>query len=234
LEKLIVEKDKLFSIVSHDLRSPINGILGLTGLIVEETESFSKDHIREIAKSIHTSAGSITQLLQGLLEWSQLQRGNISFQPQSITLFEPVTKCIKLLSESARAKNISAQCLIPESINVIADKLMLETIIRNLLTNALKFTPKGGRILISASETGPDTVTVSVADDGIGMAQSILEKLFSLSAKINRKGTEGELSSGLGLIMCKELVEKHGGRIWAESEENKGSTFFFTLNKAEN
>jgi PAS domain S-box-containing protein len=231
LEKLIVEKDKLFSIVSHDLRSPINGILGLTGLIVEETESFSKDHIREIAKSIHTSAGSIIQLLQGLLEWSQLQRGNISFNPQTEILLDSVMKCLNVLNELAKAKNIDIQCDIAKSIRVFADKQMLETVIRNLLTNAIKFTPKGGRIAIIASETSLDKITVSVSDDGIGMNAGILGKLFSLSAKINRKGTEGELSSGLGLILCKELIEKHGGKIWAESEENKGSTFFFTLNK---
>lgn len=233
LEKLIVEKDKLFSIVSHDLRSPINGILGLTGLIVEETESFSKDHIREIARSIHTSADSITHLLQGLLEWSQLQRGNISYNPQTIALYEPATRCVKLLNESSKAKSISTQCDIPESISVFADKQMVETVIRNLVTNAIKFTPKGGKIKISASETESGTITISVSDDGIGMGPGILDKLFSLSAKINRKGTEGELSSGLGLIMCKELIEKNGGIIWAESEENKGSTFFFTLNKSE-
>jgi PAS domain S-box-containing protein len=228
-EKLIIEKDKLFSIVSHDLRSPINGIIGLTGLIVDETESFSKDHIREIAKSIHTSAGSIIQLLHGLLEWSQLQRGNISYNPGIENLFDSAVKCINVLYESAKAKSISIQCNIAKSINVFADRQMLDAIIRNLLTNAIKFTSKGGQVEIGASETDSDTITISVSDDGIGMNPEILSKLFSMTAKINRKGTEGELSSGLGLIMCKELIEKHKGKIWAESKENKGSTFYFTL-----
>jgi PAS domain S-box-containing protein len=230
-EKLIVEKDKLFSIVSHDLRSPINGILGLTGLIVEETESFSKDHIREIAKSIHTSAGSITQLLQGLLEWSQLQRGNITFDPQPEMLLNSVKKCTNVLQESARAKNITLHTQVPDNIKVFADRQMLETVIRNLITNAIKFTPKGGRITMNCSEQEPGIITVSISDDGIGMPAQILEKIFSLSTKINRKGTEGELSSGLGLIMCKELIEKNGGKIWAESKESKGSVFYFTLKK---
>jgi PAS domain S-box-containing protein len=229
LEKLNVEKDKLFSIVSHDLRSPMNGILGLTGMIMTEMDSFSKDHIREMAQSIHTSASSIIQLLQGLLEWSQLQRGNGIYNPQSIVLLKPVQKCINLLKEPAKAKNISMICTVPETISILADNHMIETIIRNLVSNSIKFTPRGGQIEIIAKESETHTVVVSVKDDGIGMDKAILDHLFSLSAKINRKGTEGELSSGLGLIMCKELVEKQGGKIWVESEERKGSTFYFTL-----
>lgn len=231
LEKLNVEKDKLFSIVSHDLRSPMNGILGLTAMIKEEIEEISKDHIKEIATSIHASASSIIQLLQGLLEWSQLQRGNISFNPQVILLKSSVEKTINLLSESARAKNITLFSNVPESTRVFADNHMLESVIRNLVSNAIKFTPKGGQIEINAKEADANTILVSVKDDGIGMSTAILEKLFSLSAKINRKGTEGELSSGLGLIMSKELIEKHSGKIWAESEEGKGSVFYFTLKK---
>lgn len=230
LEKINEEKDKLFSIVSHDLRSPMNGILGLTGMINNEIDSFSKDHIREMAKSIHTSASSIIQLLHGLLEWSQLQRGNINFNPQTVALLTSVQQCIKILTESAKAKNIAIICKIPATINVFADIQMLESVIRNLVSNAIKFTPKGGQVEISASESSLNTVVVSVKDDGIGMNANILEKLFRLSAKINRKGTEGELSSGLGLIISKELIEKHGGKIWAESEEGKGSTFYFTIN----
>jgi PAS domain S-box-containing protein len=234
LEKLNVEKDKLFSIVSHDLRSPMNGILGLTDIIDKEIDSFSKDHIREIAKSIHTSASSIVQLLQSLLEWSQLQRGNISFNPQNILLITAVRKCINLLKESARAKNMTVICAVPETITVFADNHMLESVIRNLVSNAIKFTAKGGQIEIGASETSSNNILISIKDEGIGMNSTILSKLFSLSEKINRKGTEGELSSGLGLIISKELIEKHGGKIWAESEEGKGSTFYFTLKKVGN
>jgi len=229
LEKLNVEKDKLFSIVSHDLRSPMNGILGLTGMIMSEIESFSKDHIREMAQSIHTSANSIVQLLQGLLEWSQLQRGNGIYNPQTIVLSKPVQRCINLLNEPAKAKKITMVCDVPDNISVHADNHMIEAIFRNLISNSIKFTPKGGQIEISAKESEPHSVVISIKDDGIGMNKAILDNLFSLSAKINRKGTEGELSSGLGLIMCKELIEKNGGRIWADSEEGKGSTFYFTL-----
>ncbi len=229
LEKLNIEKDKLFSIVSHDLRSPMNGILGLTGMINNEIDSFSKDHIREMAKSIHTSASSIIQLLHGLLEWSQLQRGNISFTPRPVALADSAQKCINLLNESAKAKNISVISNVPDTISVFADTNMLDSVFRNLVSNAIKFTPKKGQIEISASQKDAQTIVIGVKDDGIGMNMALLEKLFSLSVKINRKGTEGELSSGLGLIMCKELIEKHGGKIWAESEENKGSAFYFTL-----
>lgn len=234
LEKLNIEKDKLFSIVSHDLRSPMNGILGLTGMIKDEIESFSKDHIKEMAVSIHTSANSIIQLLSGLLEWSQLQRGNISFNPQTVMLNVSVKKCISLLNETAKAKSISIVSDVPENITVFADKQMLDSVIRNLVSNAIKFTPKGGQVEIGAAESELNMVTISVKDDGIGMSPAIIGKLFSLSSKINRKGTEGELSSGLGLILCKELIEKHDGKIWAESKENKGSNFYFTLNKPGN
>ena len=229
LEKINVEKDKLFSIVSHDLRSPMNGILGLTGMIMDEIDSFSKDHIKEMAISIHTSASSIIQLLHGLLEWSQLQRGNISFNPQAIVLVNSVRGCIRLLNESAKVKSIILTNNVPDSISVFADNHMLESVIRNLVSNAIKFTPKGGLIEINAIETQLNTIVVSVKDDGIGMNAAILEKLFSLSSKINRKGTEEELSSGLGLIISQELIEKHGGKIWAESIEGKGSIFCFSL-----
>jgi signal transduction histidine kinase len=198
-------------------------------MIREEVESFSKDHIREMATSIHTSAGSIIQLLQGLMEWSQLQRGNISYNPQPLLLHPLINKSIKVLMETAKAKSITVISTIPETISVLADNNMLESVCRNLISNAIKFTPKGGQIEIEASESGLNTILIAVKDDGIGMSRDILDKLFSLSAKINRKGTEGELSSGLGLILCKELIEKQGGKVWAESEENKGSTFYFTL-----
>jgi len=207
----------------------MNGILGLTGIITDEIDSFSKDHIKEMAQSIHTSANSINQLIHGLLEWSQLQRGNIIYSPQSVGLLNSVQKCINLLNESAKSKNISIICNVPAPLSVIADDHMIESIIRNLISNSIKFTPRGGQVEITASAIGLDIIVISVKDDGIGMSKAILDNLFSLSAKINRKGTEGELSSGLGLIMCKELIEKHEGKIWAESEEGKGSNFFFTL-----
>jgi len=229
LEKLNIEKDKLFSIVSHDLRSPMNGIIGLTGMIKDETDSFSKDHIKDIASSIHISASNIIQLLNGLMEWSQLQRDNVIFNPQTLELEASVKKCINLLNETAKAKRISIISNVPENLSVFADNQMLDSVFRNLVSNAIKFTPKGGQIEIGAEENELNTITISVKDNGIGMSQTMVGKLFSLSAKINRKGTDGELSSGLGLILCKELVDKHGGKIWARSIENKGSAFSFTL-----
>jgi len=233
LEKLIIEKDKLFSIISHDMQSPMNGIIGLTSMLKDENESFSREHIKEIATSMHTSAKSISQLVHGLLEWSKLQRGNIKFEPVILPLCDSVLKCIDLLKETAKSKNISIHNNISNNHYVIADKQMLESVIRNILSNGIKFTPQWGTIHISISENNTKNITVAIKDSGIGMNQAILSQLFSLSAKTNRKGTEGELSSGLGLILCKELIEKHEGKIWVESEENKGSTFFFTLKSTE-
>lgn len=233
-EKLIIEKDKLFSIVSHDLQSPMNGIIGLTGMIKDETESFSREHIKEIAASIHTSATSIIQLMHGLLEWSKLQRETIVFTPEPVLLGEIFDKCTSLLHESAKAKQITIRSDIPEPAGVMADRQMLESVMRNLLSNAVKFTPLGGDIQVSVSQADRNTSIISVRDSGIGMSAALQEKLFCMSSKINRKGTAGELSSGLGLILCKDLIGRHGGKIWAESKEGEGSTFYFTLTASVN
>lgn len=229
LLKLNEEKDKLFSIISHDMRSPMNGILGLTEMMKEEIETFTPTQLKEISQSIHTSSSQILLLLNGLLEWSQLQRGNMIYNPVKLNLSEVAAKCTNLLNESARAKEITIYNKVGNETIVTSDLQMLETIVRNLISNSIKFTRHGGNIEIDACIHDNNSLIVSISDNGIGMSSDIQSKLFSLSGKINRKGTEGERSSGLGLLLCKELVEIQGGRIWADSEEGKGSKFYFTL-----
>lgn len=229
LKQLISEKDKLFSIVSHDLRSPMNGIMGLTSMVRDELENLEPQQIREIAASIYTSSDSIVQLLGSLLEWAQLQRENLSFNPTMVNLSVQITNCINLMNETAKAKNITVLFNPGEDDFVYADSQMLNTILRNLLSNALKFTPKGGIVTIETEKDEFDHIIISVIDTGIGMNETTLAKLFSLSGKINRKGTEGELSSGLGLILSKELIEKNFGHIHAQSIEGKGTTFYLTF-----
>jgi len=223
------EKDKFFSIVAHDLRGPMNGFLGLTAIMVDDIEELSAFELKEIATTMRTSAVNIYRLIENLLEWSKMQRGNIRFEPQPMFLKSALTKSIELMMDTANKKGIELRINIPDYNVVFADIHMLETIVRNLISNAIKFSFKGGVIEISAVKTGDDMMRIVVKDSGIGMNAEMVSKMFKLTENINRKGTEGEPSTGLGLILCKEFVEKHGGTIWVESIEGEGSSFIFTL-----
>jgi signal transduction histidine kinase len=229
-----IEKDKFFSIVAHDLRGPMNGFLGLTGIMADDIENLSAFELKEIATTMRTSAVNIYRLIENLLEWSKMQRGKISFEPQPMFLKSSLTKSIELMKDTANKKEIELQINIPDHIVVFADIHMLETTIRNLLSNAIKFSFKGGVIEISVSKTENDMMRIVVIDYGIGMSPDMISKLFKLTENVNRKGTEGEPSTGLGLILCKEFVEKQGGKIWAESTEGQGSSFIFTLPQSQN
>ena len=229
LKAINAEKDKFFSIVAHDLRGPMNGFLGLTSIMADDIEGLSAFELKEIATTMRTSAINIYRLIENLLEWSKMQRGTISFEPQPMFLKSSLTKSIELMMDTANKKQIELRINIPEYHVVFADIHMLETIIRNLLSNAIKFSFKGGVIDISASKTENEMMCIVVKDNGIGMNPEILSKMFKLTENINRKGTEGEPSTGLGLILCKEFVEKQGGKIWAESTQGEGSSFSFTL-----
>jgi PAS domain S-box-containing protein len=223
------EKDKFFSIIAHDLRGPMNGFLGLTAIMAEDIESLSAFELKEIATTMRSSAVNIYRLIENLLEWSKMQRGKIKFEPQPMFLKSSLTKSIELMKDAVAKKEIGLQINIPDHHVVFADIHMHETIVRNLISNAIKFSFKGGIVEISAAKTGNNMMQVSVKDYGIGMNPELQSKLFMLTENVNRKGTEGEPSTGLGLILCKEFVEKQGGKIWAESTEGQGSTFIFTL-----
>lgn len=229
LVKINSEKDKFFSIIAHDLRSPFNSFLGLTEIMEEELRNMPLKEIQKNMTILKKSARNLFELLSNLLEWSKIQRGMIVFSPQSINFLEISSSCILLLNENAKKKDIRIKQEIPTDLQVYADKNMLETVIRNLTSNALKFTFPGGSITIQAKQMNNNTTEISVKDTGIGMTDKIMHNLFKLSRKTSREGTDGEPSTGLGLLLCKEFVEKHGGRIWVESEVGKGSTFYFTL-----
>lgn len=229
LEQINAEKDKLFSIIAHDLRSPFNALLGLTELMTDETEMLTLDEMRKSAGMVKRSALILFNQLENLLEWSRLQMNVFSINPVLLNLKTAVNSEFELFKEAAEKKKIRLSNLISETIQVFADKQMLYSILRNLLANGIKFTKPGGEVTLTAKWEPGDVIEISVSDTGIGMSQYILERLFKLNAQIFRKGTEGEPSSGLGLIICKELVEKQGGRIWVESEVGKGSKFAFTL-----
>ncbi len=229
LNLINAEKDKLFSIISHDLRSPVNGFLGLTALLDDELESLSTIQIKEIATALNASAIKVSDLLNDLLEWSLLQRGLTILIPTSVAIGQVVRQCANTISEQAMAKNIEVKINIPGEIWITADLHSLQVVLRNLLTNAVKFTEKSGRVTVSATLAKHGFVKIAVTDTGIGIGPELKEKLFKVNEKISRKGTEGEPSSGLGLILCKEFVEKQKGEIGVESIEGKGSTFYFTV-----
>lgn len=229
LQKVNTEKDKFFSIIAHDLRSPFNGFLGLTQLMAEQLPTMTMEDIQLIAVSMQTSATNLFRLLENLLEWSRMEQGLIPFKPEEIQLPEIAEKSIAIVLENARAKNIEIEYDIPASTIVFADNNILQTVIRNIVSNAVKFTPKGGKIKVSAIINEEKLVQISIADSGIGMKPEMVENLFRLDVPTGRPGTEGEASTGLGLILCKDFVEKHGGKLWVSSEVGKGSTFSFTI-----
>ena len=226
----MMKKTSFFSIIAHDLRGPFNGFLGLTEVIVENLQEMKLSEIQEIMISVRNSARNLFGLLENLLKWSLVQRGFISFSPELILLCDKTEESIQSILQSAEKKEIKIQYDIPLDIAIFADMNMFKSIISNLVFNAIKFTDIGGTIFLSAKKTDKNNfIQISVKDTGIGMSPSIVPDLFKINAQTNRKGTEGEPSSGLGLVLCKDFVEKHGGKIWVESEEGKGSIFHFTL-----
>ena len=229
LKELNETKDKFFSIVAHDLRGPFNGFLGFTQLLAEQYSGLDQSKIQKMAVAMRDSAASLFRLLENLLEWSRMQKGLIGFNPDLTNLVSVVSGIMRPVMDSARKKEIAISVEIPSGMVVFADEYMLASIIRNLASNAVKFTRKGGNIAISAATAPDNFVEITVADNGIGMNSTMVDGLFRLDVKTNREGTDGEPSSGLGLILCKDFIEKHGGKIWAESEKGKGSTFRFTL-----
>ncbi len=229
LSRHVAEKDKFFSIIAHDLRSPFNVFLGFLQMLDEGISDMSSEEVQKIIKLLRYTALDVYALLENLLEWSRIERGIISFEPRTDYLTTQLEETLQAVYESANKKEIVIRIDIPNDLKVFADKNMLGSILRNLISNAIKFTPKEGKVSISACQTTTDSVKVSVKDSGIGMESEMVEKLFALNGQNNRRGTDGEPSTGLGLIICKDFVEKHGGEIYAESVVGEGSTFSFTL-----
>ncbi len=229
LEETISAKDNFFSIISHDLRGPFSGFLGLTDMMAKDLEDLSLRELRKMSQAIYNSANSVYKLLDDLLQWSRLQLGKIPYNPEQITLKEIINNSLYTLREIATNKEIDLSINVPDDFVVYCDRNMITGVVRNLVTNGIKFTHRGGRIKIFINKVEGDFAEIAVEDNGVGIPEEHKDKLFRIDAQITTKGTEKETGSGLGLILCKEFVEKHGGIIYLNSKENKGSTFYFTL-----
>ncbi|MEI6456855.1 MAG: HAMP domain-containing sensor histidine kinase, partial [bacterium] len=231
---LMAEKDKFFSVIAHDLRNPFNSFLGLTRIMAEELPSLPLDQAQKIAVNMRNSATNLFNLLENLLDWSRMQRGVTPFEPESSLLVPYIEECIQMGKELSEKKGIQVGSEIPEGCRVFADKFMIRSILRNLVVNAIKFTGKGGQVVLSAKQVTGNSVEMAIKDSGIGMNMQMMKDIFRLDIPTERKGTDGEPSTGLGLIICKDFIEKHGGELRVESEEGGGSTFYFTLPEKKN
>ncbi|MCF7801652.1 MAG: tetratricopeptide repeat-containing sensor histidine kinase [Candidatus Marinimicrobia bacterium] len=230
LEELNATKDRFFSIVSHDLRGPLGGFYRLTETMAREIDNLSHEEIKEAMTGVHQSAEHMYKLLENLLEWSRLQLGKVEFHSETFNLGESVSGTLALMKTQAAQKNIHLDTHLPDTpITVQADTHMLGTIVRNLVSNAIKFTPRGGEVEVIVEKADETFARVTISDNGVGMDRATRSSLFDIGNPKRQAGTENEQGTGLGLILCKELVENHGGTISADSTPNKGSTFQFTL-----
>jgi signal transduction histidine kinase/ligand-binding sensor domain-containing protein len=228
LTKLNSTKDKLFSIIAHDLKNPFNSIIGFSELLMHKIDQLPVDKTKKYLGLIYSVSSSGYELLDNLLQWSRSQTGRIIFDPVFLSPAKIVEDVLNLLEGHAQSKNISFQQLIDPDFILYADENMLKTIFRNLISNAVKFSYQNSKIIISVTFS-ENTAEISIKDFGVGISEENLKQLFDVGSNIVTKGTSNETGTGLGLIICKEFVERHHGKIWVESEEGKGSIFKFTI-----
>ena len=221
-------KDRFFSIIAHDLRNPFHTVKGFSEILLNDIETLEPEKVKRFIQLIYNSSTNGSNLLENLLQWSRSQTGRISYDPTHIALTAIVWETMNLLEANANQKNIKMIQNIDSEIVVFADENMLKTIFRNLISNAIKFTSNNGQIIIKAI-VNKTQVEITIEDTGIGIPKDILPRLFQIETTLTTKGTAHEQGTGLGLILCKEFIEKHNGRIWVESIEGIGSQFKFTL-----
>ncbi len=232
LEDALNVKTKFFSIFAHDLKNPFNGILGLTNLLSECYENYSSEDVQKYLQVINDSANNIYHLLTNLLDWAKSQTGMLDVCLSNFVINETINEAIALNDHILAQKNIEVDLRFEDVISVVADKNMILTVARNLLGNAIKYTPNGGRITFNVVNEGHDKVLVSITDSGIGMSQETIDRLFNVDHPISTPGLNNEKGAGLGLIICHQFIKQNGGDIAVVSEVGKGTTFSFILNKA--
>lgn len=228
LNELIAAKDRFFSIIGHDLKNPFSGILGFSELLIDQLQKREYDNALEFAQMIQHSSKRVMDLLNNLLAWAQSQSGRTKYNSEYFDVDEIADEVIDLLRDYSRQKSISLTNKIPPGTSIYADKSMITLVLRNLVSNGIKFTQPGGIINVE-SEKSENEMTISVTDNGVGISKEILKHLFQIDKNHSSKGTYNETGTALGLLLCKDFVEMHGGKIWAESELDKGSKFIFTI-----
>ena len=228
LRVLNASKNKFFSIIAHDLKNPFHTVMGYSWLLSKDYELFTEEERRKFASDIHHSTNNIFRLLQNLLEWSKSQTGRLIFNPREIEFKRIIESSVSVLRSLADQKNIEIKFDYNDDLILFADPLMIETVLRNLINNAIKFTPEDGLIEITANQIDGQ-ISICVKDSGIGISEEDVLNLFLIDSTVKRKGTNNEDGSGLGLILCKEFVDKNNGTIWVNSSPGKGSSFFFTV-----
>lgn len=226
--ELNATKDKFFSIIAHDLKNPFQALFGISEVLYRNIDTMDKEEIKEYCRTIYESSNNLYNLLENLLQWSRTQLGNLKLNPQSLNIKEVSDEIVELLRINLEEKDIQVKNKIDDVVTAYVDRNVFGTIVRNLLSNAIKFTEEKGVVTIHA-ETEPDKTIVSISDTGQGIPEDHLANLFRVKSNQYTKGTSNEQGTGLGLILCKELVEQSKGKIWAESTVGQGSTFKFTL-----
>ncbi len=228
LKTLNAAKDKFFSIISHDLRNPFNSLLGVTEFITQSYDEMNPAEIKESVSNIYRSSQQVYNLILNLLEWSRLQTGRSEVEKTELNISKMIDDVISLYSQNAIAKKIKLSRVPDEGLIAYADKYMIETVLRNLISNAIKFTPKGGRVTAECIKK-ENFIEVIITDNGIGISGENQNKLFKIDEQFKTDGTADEKGTGLGLILCKEFVEKNSGKITLESMEGKGTKMLFTI-----
>ncbi len=228
LKSALETKDLMFSIIAHDLRSPFNSILGFTDILKRNLKNYEVEKLEKFIYEMNTQAKKTYSLLDNLLSWSKNQSGKLAFNLSHCDIGKNSDEVIEQLKETAQMKNITIKSFYPEGLSINADKNMLEVILRNLISNAIKFTHNNGLVEVYSIEIG-DFIEVTVSDNGIGVDDEDKIKIFTINDNKTKLGTANEKGSGLGLVVCKDFVEKHHGKIWVENNKDKGSLFKFTL-----
>jgi signal transduction histidine kinase len=232
LKEVIATRDKFFSIIAHDLKNPLSSIMGFSEMLHKNSQLFDDAKRNKYVKAIYECSVNTYNLLENLLLWSRMQTSGIKIHPEVIHLIGFIQDSSRLLETMRKRKHIDLLLSVDENLQVFTDKYMLSSVINNLLSNAIKFTHPGGTIMVSAVYRDNNMIEICVSDNGVGMLMADADKLFHYEQNQTTRGTANEKGTGLGLLLCKDFVQKNGGRIWVESEYGKGSRFYFSLKNA--
>jgi len=231
LKELNASKDRFFSIIAHDLRSPFHGLLGLTNILNYDINNLSPQEIKNYLKEVHISTSNLYSLIENLLDWGRIQTGKLPFDPKAVNAYLVVDEVIEILGNTTKLKSITIKNELTKRTIVYADEDLLRSLFQNLLSNAIKFTESGGTVRIYSEKSDDDKLLFNIADNGVGISEEKISTLFKIDQNISSLGTNKEVGTGLGLLLCKEIVEKHNCKIDVKSKVGEGSCFSFTMNR---